>query len=344
MLSGIAGDLGCVWTHTTCEQAAAIASDLFGVTGEITRFATEKDDTFRVAARSGENWVLKIANPQEDPGEIAMQIAVLDRVAKIDPSLRVPRVRRDAQGRAQVAVPAADGDHRQARMLSFIAGTPLDSVTSTAPERRKVGEVLARLRLALAEFSHPADSRVLLWDVRHLLSLKPMLPCIADPAHRTLIERAFARFAEIAPDIPRTRFQVLHNDFSRSNIVVDKADPGFVKGVIDFGDTVRTSVAIDVSTALLNQLPGEARADIFEDARDLLAGYLSIADLTEQELRLTPHLVMARVATRALLTNWRAQTMPHNAAYILRNTQQGWSQLEWFLSRETDAISVSLLS
>lgn len=338
------GDLGCVWTKTSCAEAAAIARDVFGVTGEITRFATEKDDTFRVAAAPGESWVLKIANPEEDPDEIAFQIAVLDRIAEADPELPVPRIRKDRQGRGQLTLTLSNGDHRQARMLSFIAGTPLDSVASTGPERRKVGEILARLRHALAGFAHPADSRVLAWDVRHLPTLEGLLPSVAEPAHRSLIERAFVRFGEVAPEIEHTRFQVLHNDFSRSNIVVDKADPHFVKGIIDFGDTVRTSVAVDVSTALLNQLPSQARPDIFAEGRDLLAGYLSLTELSERELALVPHLVMARVVARALLTSWRARMMPDNATYILRNTQQGWSQLAWFLDRDRDAVSASLLS
>jgi hypothetical protein len=52
---------------------------------------------------------------------------------------------------------------------------------------------------------------------------------------------------------------------------------------------------------------------------------------------------MARVVARALLTNWRARIMPDNATYILRNTQQGWNQLAWFLSRTPAAVSAALL-
>jgi Ser/Thr protein kinase RdoA (MazF antagonist) len=337
------GDLGCIWTRITCEEAAAVARDVFGVCGEPTRFATEKDDTFRIACASGESWVLKIANPEESPEEIDFQIAVLDHLAEVDPQLPVPRVRRSRQGEGQVTLTMSDGVRRQARMLGFLPGTPLDSVPTTGPERYQVGEILARLRLALEGFAHPADSRILAWDVRHLLSLEALLPGVADPGRRAMIAHALDRFRQIEPEIGRTRFQVLHNDFSRSNIVVDKTAARFVKGVIDFGDTVRTSVAIDVSTALLNQLPREAGPDIFEDGRDLLRGYLSVAELTARELALVPHLVMARVVARALLTNWRARIMPDNATYILRNTQQGWNQLEWFLARPPAAVSAALL-
>ncbi len=337
------GDLGAAWTQATVEEAAAIAREHFGVIGEPTRFATEKDDTFRIATSSGESWVLKIANPQEDAQEIAFQNAVLDHIARTDPDIRIPRLRRNNRGEPIAAITMADGVSRKARMLSFIAGTPLDAVDATGPERRKVGEVLGRLRLALQDFSHSADSRVLLWDVRHLLTLEELLPFIERREHRQVVEHGLARFREIAPEISETRFQVLHNDFSRSNIVVDKADPEFVSGIIDFGDTVRTSVAIDVGTALANQLPRESQDDMFQAGRDLLSGYLSVADLKDRELALLPHLAMARVLARALITSWRAKIMPENATYVLRNTQQGWSQLDWFMSRDIATISASVL-
>jgi len=104
---------------------------------------------------------------------------------------------------------------------------------------------------------------------------------------------------------------------------------------------VRTLIAIDVSTALLNQLTEDD--DIFNNGRDLLRGYLSIADLDDKELRLIPHLVMGRVIARTLLTISRAELLPEKADYILRNTAQGWRQLGWFLKRDSDEISNLLI-
>jgi Ser/Thr protein kinase RdoA (MazF antagonist) len=69
------------------------------------------------------------------------------------------------------------------------------------------------------------------------------------------------------------------------------------------------------------------------DARDLLRGYLSVADLTPAELAAIPYLVMGRVIARAIITMHRAAAMPSNARYILRNTEPGWAQLRWFLAQ-----------
>ena len=105
------------------------------------------------------------------------------------------------------------------------------------------------------------------------------------------------------------------------------------------GDAVKTAIAVDVATALLNQLPETPNEDLFYRARDILQGYLSIAELTNEELALIPHLVMGRIVTRALLTLWRVKLFPENERYIMRNTEQGWHQLDWFLARSPEQVS-----
>ena len=95
--------------------------------------------------------------------------------------------------------------------------------------------------------------------------------------------------------------------------------------------------------ALLNQLPPQPVESFFGNAHDLLRGYLRHADLSDEELLLLPHLVMGRAVTRALLTMWRGRLFPDNARYILRNTEQGWHQLAWFMARPMDDISNEFL-
>ena len=181
------------------------------------------------------------------------------------------------------------------------------------------------------------------WDVTHLLDLSDLLGFIPAGGKRAWTIRALERFAEIKPQLDLCRRQVLHNDFNTSNLVVDHASPQFLTGVIDFGDAVRTAIAVDVSTALMNQMPKTfdrgKRRDLFDEPRDVLRGYLRHAELTDEELRLIPFLAQGRLAVRALLTCWRAELFPENSRYILRNTEAGWAHLEWFNSMSTAQIS-----
>ena len=139
---------------------------------------------------------------------------------------------------------------------------------------------------------------------------------------------------------------MLHNDFNANNIVVSAQNPEMVGGVIDFGDAVRTAIAVDVSTALVNQMPkqtGLDRIDLFDEARDVLRGYLRYAELTDEELRLIPSLAFGRTATRILLSYWRAKLFPDNALYILRHTEASWPHVDWFLSLSADQIAGLLI-
>lgn len=333
------GGLAAPYVAMAEAEAVELVRRYFGIEGRATRFATEKDDTFRITAADGQRFVLKVANPAEDLPEIDLQLRILDHLAVTAPTLPVPRVVANLHGEALFACEDRAGQNRPVRMMSYLDGQPLSEVPSTPSGRQQIGRLLAQLRLALADFSHPADSRVLAWDIQHLLSLESLLGEVSDPAQRRQLEAGLKRFATIEPRIAATRQQVLHNDFSQSNIVVDASLSGFVSGVIDFGDAVRTSVAIDVSTALLGQRPGQSDGEFFGHGRDLLEGYLAVADLTAEELHLLPHLVMGRVVARALLSIALANAVPANAAYVTRFTAHCWPQLDWFLSRSADEVS-----
>lgn len=322
-------------------EAEVIAARLYSIRGSVTRFETEKDDTFLLDCVDHGKFVLKIAHPSERLEELDFQVALLRHIAQRAPDLPVPRAHCDVDGVDLPIVTTSTGERRVVRLITFLAGTPLDRATSIAPQRERIGEVLAKLRHAMADFSHPADSRTLAWDVTHLLDLSDLLNFIPAGGKRAWTIRALERFAEIKPQLDLCRRQVLHNDFNTSNLVVDHANPSFLTGVIDFGDAVRTAIAVDVSTALMNQMPKAVgnRRDLFDEPRDVLRGYLRHAELTDEELRLIPFLAQGRLAVRALLTCWRAELFPENSRYILRNTEAGWAHLEWFNSLSTAQIS-----
>lgn len=333
-----AGGLQAAYDPIPDADAARLLADRYGVTGHLKRLATEKDDTFHVTA-DGAQYVLKIANGSEDPGEISLQNDLLQHIERVDPSLPVPRILSDVAGNVACNHMANDGSARIARLLTFLPGTPLDRTNSNARERVEIGKLCARLRKATAGFSHPAENRLLAWDIKHLGGLHPLLDEIADPDQHAKLKDGMERFLTIADKIPHLRMQVLHNDFSKSNLIVDHDRPEFVTGIIDFGDTVKTAIAIDLSTALLNQLPQTASVTMFDAPMDVLRGYLDHADITGEELALLPHLVLGRIVARALISITRAQRFPDNSVYILRNTAQGWHQLDWFLARSFDTIT-----
>ncbi|MGD9919573.1 MAG: phosphotransferase [Paenirhodobacter sp.] len=328
------------------ETAAAILREHYGLAGTLQRFDTEMDDTFRLLTPEGRGFILKIANPGETLVDLDLQVSVLRHLEAVAPELPVPRVFADRTGAFLPEIATPEGTRRM-RLMSYLEGTVLDTVTPTAEERAAIGRICGALRLALAGFTHPGAARRLAWDIRQLPGLAPLLAHVADPAQARALERGLDRFAALMPQIEALPRQVLHNDFNRSNLLVARPGPARVAGIIDFGDTVETAIAIDLSTAMMNQMPRDGASrmvdDMLAEPREVMRGYLEIAPLTDTERALLPHLVMGRVVTRALLSLWRAARFPDNARYILRNTEQGWAQLDWFLARDADAVSSLLL-
>jgi hydroxylysine kinase len=315
----------------------------WALAGSASRLATEKDDTFLIDAGTEGRYILKVSNPNESAAEIDFQCALMTHVANSPVGELVPRIVPSLLGTTLIPVNGADGP-RLARLMTFMEGTPLDRCDSSARQRESIGEVLGLLRHATRSFAHPADHRLLPWNVVTLPALEPLLDVIEESSQRELLIRGLSRFRDlVVPVLPELRTQVLHNDFSKSNLLVDHAHPSFVTAVLDFGDALKAPIAVDVSTALLNQLPRDLadkpQDNMFEAGFDLLRGYLRCADLTDLELEIIPHLVMGRAIARALITNYRAALIPGNIDYILRNTEQGWAQLEWFLERKPTDIS-----
>lgn len=324
------------------DRAAALLKARYGKDARLQRLTTEKDDTFLVVCGDDGRYVAKISNPDEQAGDVSLEVDAIEHVAAADPALPVPRV-----------VPALDGarwfdhvdDHGQARkvrLLTFVHGALMESVSLSPLQREKSGSVAARMRLALKGFSHPFESRELPWDVKQLPRLAYLVDQVEAP-HRHDVKTCIDRYLAIEGELSRCRRQVLHNDFTGSNVLVDAAHPDFVTGVIDFGDVVKTYVVADVAVALLSQLPPSGSDGMLDDARDMLRGYLAVAELTQTELRLLPHMIAARLCTRILIATWRARQFPENAPYILRNMGGAWARLNYFVSRSTKQLERSFL-
>src|SRR5690242_13017587 len=130
-------------------EALAIARQVYGLSGRVTRFETEKDDTFRFDASDGRQYVLKIANPFEKRSDIEFQTALMRHVRNKDAGLPLPTVFEDLEGNPLPKIGTMSSESRFVRLMSFIPGIPLDQASSSREQRESIGELLARLRLAM---------------------------------------------------------------------------------------------------------------------------------------------------------------------------------------------------
>ena len=304
------------------EEASEIAARLFGVEGPAAPLESERDQGFVIEGGG----VLKISNAGELPQVVDMETAAALHVGRADPELPVAAPLPVVGGDPSRGPPGYRGevDGHLVRMFERMPGRASVPGAELDPDAlRAFGAVLARLGRALRGFFHPGAGRVILWDVQHALSLRPLLGEIEEPEPRALAARALDRFEERAlPAWPRLRGQVIHGDLSLDNALVDEA--GRVTGIVDFGDMSHTALLCDVSAALASVLGGRRGEEVFRAARVLLDGYASATPLEPEEIRVLPDLLATRLAATVIISAWRVRRYPENAAYI-----GGWDEEAW---------------
>ncbi|AQA05080.1 hypothetical protein BVC93_24745 [Mycobacterium sp. MS1601] len=300
----------------------------FGLMGRIERIATEKDDTFRLRAPSGD-FLVKISPPDEDPDIVSLQTAAVLHLEAHAPDLPIQRLVRTLEGRESVLLPKRDGRFpRVMRVLEFMQGQLLADVSPSPVQLEDVGAMLARVTQALTTFDHPRAERRLIWDLQNFTQMRVMCDYVPDPDHRSAAEQVFDRFdAFVTPVLSRLPKQVVHGDFSPHNVVVDMASTNVVSGVIDFGDVVRSAVVFDVSVPMANQLGVDASSP-WSRPLDLLRGYLRATALSEIEIEVLADSTPARLLLRALVAAWQAERSPDRHRYLLTHATHDWARLQ----------------
>ncbi len=313
------------------ERAADVARSLFGVDSHSARqLVSERDQNFLVDEADGSRWVLKVSNAAEDPGVVAMEVAAVEHVARMDPDLPVPRARPTVDG--DLVGSLADGASRHlVRLLPFLPGRTAAPGELDATAVRGIGQVSARLGVALRGFFHPAAGRAIEWDQKHLPDLVRHAALLEDPDRRRQLDRVLARFVERAlPAMPALRAQVIHNDITLDNLLLDPA--GSVSGIIDFGDMTHTALVLDVPATLQSLV--RDREDIFAVAADFLPGYTEVLPLEQREAELLADLLAGRMAQTILISAWRTRQFPDNA-YIT-----GWAEPAWALLDQLERVGM----
>ncbi|MFI6375656.1 phosphotransferase [Streptomyces sp. NPDC050546] len=313
----------------------------YRLSGRLGRLATEKDDTFRLSTETGD-FLVKVSPPDEAEMIVHFQTAAMRFLESAAPHLPVQRVRLTVDGDDSVAVPLNDGGTRILRVFDFVAGPVLAQTTPDPEQLAKAGEMLGRVDKALKAFSHPADRRGLVWDIRHFHQLTSLVQYTPDPEHRRLAREVFWRFAEsVVPRLNDLETQVIHGDFSPYNIVVDPKSDDYVTGVIDFGDTVRSALIFDPAVPMANLL-GRTSYQPWRDACAFVVGYQRERPIKASEIPLLPVAALARLTLRALLTNWRAERAPERREYLLGHAKDDWVNIERALAVGLDDVVAQL--
>lgn len=325
------------------DKIAELLESLYGIAGTITPLAGERDQNCLVETADNRRYVFKVSNPAEPVSVVDFQVAALDHIARISPDQPVPRVVRTLDGQTRDSVTLACGATATVRLLTYLDGIQVYHTNRSVIQRCAMATMLAKLNLALRDFSHPAAAHEdLLWNVSTAHRLTDKLNAIVDAPRRALAESFMNRFTDyVLPRLSALRAQVIHNDYHLYNVLVSPEDHEHMVGIIDFGDMVYAPLIGEVATAAAFQMMGSD--DLFEGPGQFIGAYHQTLPLTDAELDLVADLIATRHLITVLITEWRAAQYPENRAYIMKHNLGAWNFLSQLAKVSHDEVRDKLL-
>ena len=306
------------------KAVAGVVRARFGLRGELIPLVSERDLNFELRSEDGGKCVVKVTSALEAPEVTEFHTALLRYLQSTD-GIRTPRVLQALDGQPFAEVAGGDGRH-QLRVVTWVQGEQLQNLDLDPVLARRFGAALADLDLALEGLSHPGDQPVLLWDLQRVGELRELTGHVASRSIRAAVLSAIEDFEDrVVPVAPGLRAQVIHGDANPENVLV--SDEGF--GFIDFGDSIRAPLVIDVAIAA-SYLRSRAR-DPLEFVAPFVAGYQSRLPLEATEIALLFDLVRARLAATITVLCWRQSVRSELDAYR-RKTEHLESDAAHFLA------------
>ncbi|MCB9420915.1 MAG: aminotransferase class III-fold pyridoxal phosphate-dependent enzyme [Ardenticatenaceae bacterium] len=314
------------------DNAQTLAQDLYGLTAVPHPLPSDRDQNFHLKTESGEQFVLKIASAAESAEVLDLQNQAMRHLAQ-DESLPTPHVCPTKNGEWMTAVPGENGSRYFVRLVTYLDGQVLASVTPQSPHLlHDIGRFLGQMDNLLASFDHPAAHRLLHWDIQHAPTIiRRHLPEIDQPDRRTLVERFLGKYeTAVLPYLPHLRRQIIHNDANDHNLIViptplQLITPSLLVGIIDFGDMVHSLTLAEpaIATAYLML----DKPEPFTVAAHFLSGYHAVHPLTELEQDLLYQFIRIRLCTSVALSAHQKKLEPGNA-YLTISEKPAWALLE----------------
>ncbi|MNO56928.1 2,2-dialkylglycine decarboxylase [compost metagenome] len=308
--------------EVNADQARALLEEHYDRGGTLRSLGSQQDLNFRVDTENG-RFVLKICHGDYAAVELEAQHAALQHLAT--KGLPVPSVV-SARSGGQLLPLQVNGQAVQVRLLDYIDGQSLTHLKHMNAElMAKLGEVCAKVDLALADFDHPGLERTLQWDPRHAQALiDHLLPVITDAQRNARIADAAAEAqGHLQPLLAQLPVQAVHLDITDDNAVWlrDEQRQWQLQGIIDFGDLVRTWRIADLSVtcaALLHHAEGDPLRIL-----PAIQAYHAVNPLTLPELKALWPLIVARAAVLVLSGEQQVSIDPANS-YSRDNLTHEW--------------------
>ncbi len=279
---------------------ARLTEEHFGVTGELQKLPSERDQNYLIRSSKNECFVLKVANSEDQFEALEAQNLTMARINASSPIC--PVAISTPQGDTIVEITGDDGASHLMRLLTFLPGIPFaDASRHSSGLLTDLGTTLGKISCALAGFDHTNLHREFHWDLRHAPKVVAThIDKISDTGTRNCIQHIAEMFAQIVePRFGDLRKSIIHNDANDYNVIVDSNNGIMtseleVRGIIDFGDIVSGFTIGDLAVAIAYAMLG--KVDPLKAAADVVRAYHRIFPITENEIAVLFPLALMRLS------------------------------------------------
>ncbi len=314
-------------------DAERLSEEYFGLPVSACSLPSERDRNFFLKCAGGREYILRIANVEENPETLEFQNLALGHLANHAPDVGIQRLCPAIDGRKIIRVNGRDGSQHMVRVMTWIPGRLLAQTNPQTPELlRSLGGVLGMIDRAFLGFDHPAAHRDLKWDLRKAGWIRDYLDYLDQPERRTIVENFLRQFEErVLPALPNLRAGVIYNDANDYNLLVDSdrssglAAPDRVVGVVDFGDALYSNLICEPAIASAYAMID--KVDPLDAAAKIVAGYHEQLPLTEAELETLFPLICTRLCVSVVNSAYQQVAEPENR-YLLISQKPAWALLE----------------
>jgi hydroxylysine kinase len=295
-------------TFAVAELAEKVANE-YGLTGQWSPLTGERDQNFRLGAEDGQNFVVKIAGPDENPDVADFQIQALRTLETNSPQIPVPRIVRDRAGNSLNKILDNSGRTHILRVVTYLDGIPYgEGDFPDAQGLQNIGGFQAEVVDALANFEHKASRHFMPWNLSNGIAVSESLWESSTDDVRSLAAPLLPRLRhEILPKLNACQSQVIHNDAHPYNLLRANTVSQDVAGLIDFGDLVHAPVINDLAVMATSfHRPGIEDLDTVEN---LLIGFHRRHPLSGEEVSLLWDAMTLRVLITILLSDIKLNMM-----------------------------------
>ena len=290
------------------------------------------DQNLLLTTADNKLYIVKIASSAEPKLELVMQNAAMSHLT--EKQCAVPHAITNQQGESITSITNSQQESFCLRVLTFLPGqfyADANSLSHNPALWSDLGQFIANIDLALADFQHAGAYRYLDWDLaqgyRICMSKKHLL----NKQQASIVEKFLSIYqTQTMPVLSQLPQGIIHNDANDYNLLVDNIGaPTKITGLIDFGDMVHSHIINELAITCAYALMGQksAQEDILSAFKAIVAGYHKVRPLQDVELEVLYSLVCLRLCTTICNSALAIKEQPDNE-YLLVSVQPAWQLLK----------------